>query len=79
MLHFPLLSGAYAAALFGTDDPRTEPAPHEGGGALRRETPREQVDDGDERDEDDVDTASSDRDDIETARTRPLRLDQIHL
>ena len=81
MLHFPLLSDAYTAALFGTDGPRTEPAPHEGDGAgtfgpLRREAPRAPVDAGDERD---VDPPTSDRDDIETARTRPLRLDQIHL
>ena len=82
MLHVPLLSDAYAAALFGTDGPRTEPAPHEEGAAgrfvpLRRETPRAPVDD--EGDDEDVDTPTSDRDDIETARTRPLRLDQIHL
>jgi hypothetical protein len=81
MLHVPLLSDAYAAALFGTDSPRTEPAPQEGGSGrlvpLRPETPRSPVDD--EGDEEDVDAAPSDRDDIETARTRPLRLDQLHL
>ena len=76
MLHFPLLSDAYAAALFGADTPRTEPPPHDGcaesWGTVRPEP-------SPEPEEDDEDDQAVPDDDIETARTRPLRLDQIHL
>ncbi len=75
MLHFPLLSDAYAAALFGADTPRTEPPPHDGCGeswVTVRPEPRQE-------DDEDVHAVPDDREDIETARTRPLRLDQIRL
>lgn len=76
MLHFPLLSDAYAAALFGADPPRTEPPPNDGcadsRGTVRPES-------SPEPEEEDEDVRAVPDDDIETARTRPLRLDQIHL
>jgi hypothetical protein len=73
MLHLPLLSDAYVAALVEADGPPPQ-APIE--------TPCERPDDAD--DEAAEATASEnvtpdDEDDMETARTRPLRLDQIHL
>lgn len=78
MLHFPLLSDAYAAALFGAAAPRTGPTPHDGCAEPYGTVPPEPLPEpGDE--EEDADAAPDDRDDIETARTRPLRLDQIHL
>ena len=76
MLHFPLLSGAYAAALFGAEAPRTGPAPHDAC-AGSRGTVRSEPSPEPERDHEDVQAVPDD--DIETARTRPLRLDQSHL
>jgi hypothetical protein len=64
MLHVPLLSEAYEAALFPEDRPQppsTRPEVEPRSCAI----PRVNVPDQDE--------------DLETAPTRPLRLDQIHL
>jgi hypothetical protein len=76
MLHLPLLSDAYPAALVEADGP----PPH-----APIETPCERPDDADDELDElaeataTEDAAPDDEDDMETARTRPLRLDQIHL
>lgn len=82
MLHVPLLSDAYAAALFGAAAPRSGLDPEGAGADTYRPVlpePSGAPDDDEREGEEDVDTAPSDLDDIETARTRPLRLDRIHL
>ena len=79
MLHFPLLSDAYAAALFGAEAPRTGPAPQDGCAESYGTVPPEPPPEPGDEEEEDVDAAPEDPDDIETARTRPMRLDQIHL
>jgi hypothetical protein len=67
MRAFPLLSDAYAAVLVGTESEKSE---SEGDESNRLTSPATRpatslLPDGDE--------------DLETAPTRPLRLDQIHL
>lgn len=80
MLHFPLLSDAYAAALFEAEGPQGLPAER-----APIENPCELPDVAADDDDDEVADATAenpardDEDDMETARTRPLRLDQIHL
>jgi hypothetical protein len=71
MLHLPLLSAAYEAALFG------ERSPDRGTGVEERPAAAPCPPD----DEPALDEFPEDEDDLETARTRPLalRLDQIHL
>lgn len=78
MLNVPLLSDAYQAALSGVNEPRSEAAPHGLTGTTacpdRPESPTPQEEDGDGGD------APDDAcDDMETARTRPLRMDRLHL
>lgn len=75
MLQFPLLSDAYSAALDGVHEPRPESAPRDGAASTPCPIPPVRPIPGREaREEDDaVDTD----DDMETARTRPLRRDQI--
>jgi hypothetical protein len=68
MHSFPLLSEAYVTALLR---PNPDPEPEEQN-PRRARAPR---------DEEPVTVATcvEDEDDMETARTRPLRLDRIHL
>lgn len=68
MLQFPLLSDAYAAALLTASAPHPDSVPETEPGPLPQETPDPKREDGGAED-----------DDMETARTRPLRFDRIHL
>ena len=78
MLHHGLLSDAYVAALFGANEPRPECEPHEGASGIPAPVrPAEPAAVAESEDEEDAPAAAED--DMETARTRPLRLDQIHL
>lgn len=66
MLHVPLLSEAYEAALFHEDEPQPpspcpEPAPRASASAVAPSS------------------VPDEEEDLENAPTRPLRLDQIHL
>lgn len=64
---FPMLSEAYAAALLASDEGR--PKPGESGAAMgsSESLPEDPVD------------VPAEEEDLETARTRPLRLDALHL
>lgn len=65
---FPMLSEAYAAALLASDDETREPRESEVIPVSWPETcPEEPVE------------TPSEEEDLETARTRPLRLDALHL
>lgn len=68
MYCFPLLSEAYAAALLASDE----------GTSKSRENGAFSVSSSETRPEGPV-TASAEEEDLETARTRPLRLDTLHL
>lgn len=78
MLHLPLLSHAYEAALFGPDESRPVPAEHPRAQAMplpfQPESPTL-----DEEGEDGTVPTVGQPDDLETARTRPLRLDRLTL
>jgi hypothetical protein len=78
MLHFPLLSDAYAAVLFGAGAPRTGQVPLGSSDACDPLVP-EPSRAPDEEDEDGTHDEPDADEDFETARTRPLRLDQIRL
>jgi hypothetical protein len=75
-MHYPLLSDAYVAALERKHDVSAKAAPRPGAPMTSLPTPAEKpfLARKTERDDD----RKSD-DDMETARTRPLRLDRIHL
>jgi hypothetical protein len=74
MLHFPLLSDAYAAALFGADETQRR----DGGAEVAPcSLPSAASEEDDERKP--LPPPEEEDDDLETAPTRPLRLDQIHL
>jgi hypothetical protein len=79
MHSFPLLSEAYVAALF-TPHPDPEPEEKDPSGRLIPSPARKR----DHATREDTPTRAAPRvededGDIETARTRPLRLDRIHL
>lgn len=79
MLHFPLLSDAYEAALVGADPSRSaahQPL-HPGPCPIQPEQPEPALDAEEERD--DTDPVEDLPDDMETARTRPLRLDRFRI
>lgn len=65
---FPMLSEAYAAALLASDERTPE----------SRENGAVSTGSSETRPEDPV-KASAEEEDLETARTRPLRLDTLHL
>ena len=70
MYCFPMLSDAYADALLATDDGTPEPSENDAASVGSSET----------RNEDLVKAhAQEEEEDLETARTRPLRRDALHL
>jgi hypothetical protein len=77
MLHFPLLSDAYVAALCGKHEFLAESESREGAAVTSRSTLPEQP--FPSRENEGGNDDMKDDYDMETARTRPLRLDQIHL
>jgi hypothetical protein len=76
MHSFPLLSEAYVVALL---TPHPDPEPGEKGPERRLIPPAAQKRDHAPREERRQPAVTRVEDDIETARTRPLRLDRIHL
>jgi len=76
MVHFPLLSPAYSSALFEPGEPRAPRPPHESAAAPPGPGEEDVTPAPERENEESVDVSE---DDIETAPTRPLRLDQIHL
>ena len=64
---FPMLSEAYAAALLASDERTPEPRENGAVSMGSPEPPEAPV------------KASAEEEDLETARTRPLHLDSLHL
>lgn len=80
MLHFPLLSDAYEAALLGADELRPKTAAHPPSHPRPCPAPPEHSKPGIGGEENHgADSTEDLPDDMETARTRPLRLDRLHL
>ena len=79
MLRFPSLSDAYEAALFGANGPRPESARRERPATTPYPDPPEEPAPALESEREDGGTPHGLPDDMETARTLPLRRDRFHL